>query len=56
MGKSAVRMHGECSMSGGDGAALRSADYCVSTVGLHEPTIRQYLREQKELESSSGRA
>ena len=28
--------------------------YCVSTVGLDEQQIRQYIREQDELEKQQG--
>jgi len=28
--------------------------YCVSTVGLDEQRIRQYIREQEELELGQG--
>ncbi len=28
--------------------------YCVSTVGLDEEQVRQYIREQEELESRQG--
>jgi len=28
--------------------------YCVSTVGLDEQQIRQYIREQEELEKNQG--
>ncbi len=28
--------------------------YCVSTVGLDEATVRQYIREQEQLESGQG--
>jgi putative transposase len=28
--------------------------YCVSTVGLDEARVRQYIREQEELENRQG--
>jgi putative transposase len=28
--------------------------YCVSTVGLDEAQVRQYIREQEELEQRQG--
>ncbi len=28
--------------------------YCVSTVGLEEQKVRQYIREQEKLESGQG--
>ena len=32
----------------------RAAGYCVSTVGLDEARVRQYIREQEQLESRQG--
>ncbi len=40
--------------SSDDGAALWATGYCVSTVGLDEERIRQYIREQEQLESGQG--
>ena len=31
-----------------------AAGYCVSTVGLDEARVRQYIREQEELENRQG--
>ena len=31
-----------------------AAGYCVSTVGLDETRVRQYIREQEELERRQG--
>ncbi len=54
-GKSAVLIHRqllhECRMTG---LSFWATGYCVSTVGLDEETIRQYIREQELLESGQG--
>ena len=54
-GKSAVRIHRELlherRMSG---LSFWAPGYCVSTVGLDEARVRQYIREQEELESRQG--
>jgi putative transposase len=54
-GKSAVRIHREVlherRMSG---LHFWAPGYCVSTVGLDEARVRQYIREQEELESRQG--
>ena len=54
-GKSAVRIHRELlqerRMSGLHFWAL---GYCVSTGGLDEARVRQYIREQEELENRQG--
>jgi putative transposase len=54
-GKSAVRIHRELlherRMSG---LSFWAAGYCVSTVGLDEARVRQYIREQEELENRQG--
>ena len=50
-GKSAVRIHRDLMRSGRTtGRHFWAKGYCVSTVGLDEETIRQYIREQEELE------
>ncbi len=50
-GKSAVRIHRELlkerRMSG---LHFWAKGYCVSTVGLDEQTVRQYIRNQEKLE------
>ena len=54
-GKSAVRIHRELlherRMSG---LHFWAPGYCVSTVGLDEARVRQYIREQEELENRQG--
>ena len=54
-GKSAILIHrqilNERRMTG---LSFCSIGYCVSTVGLDEETIRQYIREQDQLESGQG--
>ena len=58
-GKSAVRIHreleGQRRMTG---LHFWATGYCVSTVGLDEETIQQYIRDQEEpadLGRSAGR-
>jgi putative transposase len=54
-GKSAVRIHRdllhERRMTG---LHFWATGYCVSTVGLDEARVRQYIREQEKLESGQG--
>jgi putative transposase len=54
-GKSAVRIHRELlherRMSG---LSFWATGYCVSTVGLDEARVRQYIREQEQLHSGQG--
>ncbi len=54
-GNSAVRIHRELlherRMSG---LHFWAQGYCVSTVGLDEARVRQYIREQEELENRQG--
>ena len=53
--KSAVRIHRELlDEKRMTGLHFWAAGYCVSTVGLDEAQIRQYIREQEELESRQG--
>ena len=50
-GKSAVRIHrGILRAQRVRGLHFWARGYCVSTVGLDEATIRQYIREQEKLE------
>ena len=54
-GKSAVRIHrellGERRMTG---LHFWATGYCVSTVGLDETKVRQYIRDQEKIESGQG--
>ena len=56
-GKSAVRIHreleGQRRMTG---LHFWATGYCVSTVGLDEETIQQYIRDQEELQRRKGDA
>ena len=50
-GKSAIRMHRDVLKDPRlVGKHLWARGYCVSTVGLDEESIRQYVREQEKLE------
>jgi len=54
-GKSAVRIHRELLHERRmTGLHFWAPDYCVSTVGLDEAKVRQYIREQAELENRQG--
>jgi putative transposase len=54
-GKSAVRSHRELLHERRmTGLHFWAAGYCVSTVGVDEAQIRQYIREQEELEQRQG--
>jgi putative transposase len=54
-GKSAVRIHRELLHERRlTGLHFWAAGYCVSTVGLDEARVRQYIREQEELERRQG--
>jgi len=54
-GKSAVRIHRELLHERRmTGLHFWAAGYCVSTVGLDETRVRQYIREQEELERRQG--
>jgi putative transposase len=54
-GKSAVRIHrdlmGHCRMTG---LHFWATGYCVSTIGLDEERIRQYIRDQEQFASGQG--
>ena len=51
-GKSAIRIHREVLRTKGTlfGRAFWARGYCVSTVGLNEEQIRQYIRDQEKLQ------
>ena len=54
-GKSAVRIHRELLKERRmTGLHFWATGYCVSTVGLDEERIREYIREQEKLESGQG--
>jgi putative transposase len=54
-GKSAVRIHRELLQERRmTGLHFWAAGYCVSTVGLEEARVRQYIREQEEIEQRQG--
>ena len=54
-GKSAVRIHRDLLKERRmTGLHFWATGYCVSTVGLDEERIRQYIREQEKLESGQG--
>jgi putative transposase len=55
-GKSAVRIHRELLHERRmTGLHFWAAGYCVSTVGLDEGRIRQYIREQESIEDRQGK-
>ena len=49
-GKSAVRLHRGLGERRLTGLHFWARGYCVSTVGLDEESIRNYIREQEEIE------
>ena len=54
-GKSAVRIHRELLQERRmTGLHFWATGYCVSTVGLDETRVRQYIREQDELDRRQG--
>jgi putative transposase len=56
-GKSAVRIHRELLRTQGTlfGRAFWSRGYCVSTVGLDEAMIKQYIQDQEKDERDQER-
>lgn len=56
-GKSAIRIHRELMRTRGTlfGRSFWSRGYCVSTVGLDEVMIRQYIQNQEERERDQER-
>ncbi len=57
-GKSAIRIHRELQGTKGTlfGRSFWSRGYCVSTVGLEESQIREYIREQERLQKDQEQA
>jgi putative transposase len=54
-GKSAVQIHRDLLRERRmTGLHFWAVGYCVSTVGLDEQRIRQYIHEQEKLESGQG--
>jgi putative transposase len=52
-GKSAIRIHRDLLKEGRTyGLHFWSVGYCVSTVGLDEQRIRQYIQDQEKLEAA----
>lgn len=51
-GKSAIRIHREALRTKGTlfGREFWARGYCISTVGLNEEQIRQYIRDQEKLQ------
>ena len=56
-GKSAIRVHRELLKTRGTlfGRAFWSRGYCVSTVGLDEAMIKQYIQDQEKHERDEER-
>jgi REP-associated tyrosine transposase len=57
-GKSSIRIHRELLRTQGTlfGRAFWARGYCVSTVGLDEATIRQYIRDQEKHQRAQDQA
>lgn len=53
-GKSAIRIHRSQGVTRATGLHFWARGYCVSTIGLDEAMIRNYIREQEEQESGQG--
>jgi len=55
-GKSAARIHRETLKAQGTlfGRTFWARGYCVSTVGLDEHEIRQYVRDQEKLQKEQN--
>jgi putative transposase len=53
-GKSAVRIHRQAGEKQVFGLHFWSVGYCVSTVGLDEQKIRQYIEQQEKLETGQN--
>jgi putative transposase len=55
-GKSAIRIHRDLSKFKGTlfGRSFWARGYCVSTVGLEESAVREYIQEQERHERAQG--
>jgi putative transposase len=53
-GKSAVRIHRQSGEKRVFGLHFWSVGYCVSTVGLDEQKIREYIQQQEKLETGQN--
>ena len=54
-GKSAVRIHRQSGEKRVFGLHFWAVGYCVSTVGLDEQTIREYIQQQEKLETGQNK-
>ena len=54
-GKSAVRIHLQSREKRMHGLHFWAIGYCVSTVGLDEQTIREYIQQQEKLETGQNK-
>jgi putative transposase len=54
-GKSAVRIHRQFGEKRVFGLHFWAVGYCVSTVGLDEKTIREYIQQQEKLETGQNK-
>jgi putative transposase len=54
-GKSAVRFHRQMGEKRVFGLHFWAVGYCVSTVGLDEQTIREYIQQQEKLETDQNK-
>jgi putative transposase len=54
-GKSAVKIHRNYGDKRVYGLHFWSVGYCVSTVGLDEQTIREYIQQQEKLETGQNK-
>ena len=57
-GKSAVKIHRDLQKTKGTlfGRSFWARGYCVSTVGLNETAIRQYIRDQEKIQRDQDQA
>ena len=54
-GKSAIRIHRQLGEKRTYGLNFWAVGYCVSTVGLDEQMIRQYIQQQEKLETGQNK-